>query len=230
MKTRAIFLFCCLAAALLSGCGDNDVERHPLYLKAMRERAEGHYQEAERTLKRLVAKRPDAAKLHMALASLYDEHLGDPLGALYHYREAERLGGGAVDAATLQAWMTAARERYAETLGTIRSKADFEALERANAELQNTVIQLRTQIADAVRPEPAAEVAPAPEPPPAPDPPPRRIHRVAAGDTLGALARRYYGSASQYRRIMEANQLTERSILKIGQELIIPDRNPENRP
>ena len=238
------------AVLTAAGCGDSDISRHPLYTRAMQERAAGRYQEAEQTLKKLLAKRPDTAHLHMALASLYDEHLGDPLGALYHYREAERIGDAGVDTATLQAWIQAARDRFAATLPDLRNQAEFDALQRMNTELQQMVTQLRRQIAaadtapapetpapataPAPTPAPAtarvSEPAPAPPPPPAPVPKRPRIHRIASGDTLGGLARRYYGSASQFRRIMEANHLTERTILKIGQEIIIPDRNQEDQP
>jgi len=50
----------------------------------------------------------------------------------------------------------------------------------------------------------------------------RRSHTVARGDTLYALARRYYGSGGDYRRIAEANRLAEDATLRTGQELLIP--------
>jgi nucleoid-associated protein YgaU len=48
---------------------------------------------------------------------------------------------------------------------------------------------------------------PEPEPAPAPAPEPtERIYEVVAGDTLGAIAQRYYGQAGQYMKIFEANR------------------------
>ena len=55
---------------------------------------------------------------------------------------------------------------------------------------------------------------------------PRKVtveHIVKSGDSLGKIARRYYGAATKYGPIMKANNLTERSVLRIGQKLIVPD-------
>ena len=51
-----------------------------------------------------------------------------------------------------------------------------------------------------------------------------RTHDVASGDTLSALAKRYYGDASQYNRIFEANrdQLSDPDKIQVGQKLKIP--------
>ena len=51
-----------------------------------------------------------------------------------------------------------------------------------------------------------------------------RTHDVVSGDTLSALAKRYYGDASKYNRIFEANrdQLNDPDKIKVGQKLKIP--------
>ena len=51
-----------------------------------------------------------------------------------------------------------------------------------------------------------------------------RTHDVVAGDTLSAMAKRYYGDASKYNRIFEANrdQLNDPDKIKVGQKLKIP--------
>ena len=51
-----------------------------------------------------------------------------------------------------------------------------------------------------------------------------RTHTVAAGDTLSALAKRFYGDASQYNRIFDANrdQLSDPDRINVGQKLKIP--------
>jgi nucleoid-associated protein YgaU len=76
----------------------------------------------------------------------------------------------------------------------------------------------------------AAPAAPPPGPPPmaeaAPVPPvgAETIHVVASGDTLGAIAQKYYGKASLYMRIFEANKdvLKNPDVIKVGQRLRIP--------
>lgn len=51
-----------------------------------------------------------------------------------------------------------------------------------------------------------------------------RMHDVVAGDTLSGLAKKYYGDASKYNRIFEANrdQLNDPDKIKVGQRLKIP--------
>jgi hypothetical protein len=48
-------------------------------------------------------------------------------------------------------------------------------------------------------------------------------HTVKAGDTLGQLARQYYGDAALYTLIVAANDIQDPDRLSIGQQLVIPD-------
>lgn len=52
----------------------------------------------------------------------------------------------------------------------------------------------------------------------------QRTHEVATGETLTHIAQRYYGDASKYNRIFEANrdQLNDPDKIKVGQKLKIP--------
>lgn len=52
----------------------------------------------------------------------------------------------------------------------------------------------------------------------------QRFHDVVSGDTLSGLAKKYYGDASKYNRIFEANrdQLNDPDKIKVGQRLKIP--------
>ena len=56
-------------------------------------------------------------------------------------------------------------------------------------------------------------------------PAPARIHEVVSGDTLSKIAKQYYGEASKYMKIFEANkdQLKDPDHIKVGQKLKIPD-------
>ena len=48
---------------------------------------------------------------------------------------------------------------------------------------------------------------------------------VVKGDTLWAIAVKYYGDGSQWKRIAEANGVTDPKKLKIGTVLEIPNEN-----
>lgn len=58
--------------------------------------------------------------------------------------------------------------------------------------------------------------------PPAAEP---RVYEVVAGDSLSKIAKRFYGDASKYPRIFEANrdQLKDPNVIQPGQRLRIPE-------
>lgn len=51
-----------------------------------------------------------------------------------------------------------------------------------------------------------------------------RTHTVAPGETLGAIAQRYLGSAGEWRRIADANsdRIPNPNVIRVGMELVIP--------
>jgi len=75
------------------------------------------------------------------------------------------------------------------------------------------------------KPKPAAEPEPEPAVEPVDDLPTERYHVVASGDTLGHIAQKYYGKASEYMKIFEANRdiLDDPNLIKVGQKLKIPE-------
>lgn len=50
-----------------------------------------------------------------------------------------------------------------------------------------------------------------------------RTHKVVAGDTLSALADRFYGDATLFPVIAVANGITDPNVLAVGQVLVIPE-------
>jgi LysM repeat protein len=94
-------------------------------------------------------------------------------------------------------------------------------------ETENTINKIK--VAAAPAPAPAAGgVATGGGPAPAPAVATKtaeRIHVVEKGDTLGAIAKKYYGKAGAYMKIFEANKdiLTDPDKIKPGQKLRIPD-------
>ena len=64
---------------------------------------------------------------------------------------------------------------------------------------------------------PAAPAAPAPAATPAP-----QTYTVQRGDTLSAIAKRFYCHAGEYRRIAAANNIANPDLIHPGQQLVIP--------
>ena len=96
------------------------------------------------------------------------------------------------------------------------------------AEAANLAMQKVDQAVKADNIVNSIEVAKAPEPEPAPAPEPvveERVYEVVAGDTLGAISQKYYGKASAYMKIFEANRdiLDNPDLIKVGQKLKIPE-------
>ena len=178
------------------------------------------------------------------MASLCDENLNDPLGAVYHYREFLRLAPDSPHAEMARVWMNAALEKLRTTVET--SPEERQALEQEIARLKRQNLRL-TRLFHARRGDGAQSAATAPRT--VAETPSGRGRTAAAGspaavrkeqryqvrqgDTLGLIARRFYGSSAQFRRIMEANGLKPDSVLQIGQELRIPplpdDQQQEQR-
>ena len=49
-----------------------------------------------------------------------------------------------------------------------------------------------------------------------------RYHTVVKGDTLWAIAQKYYGNGSRYPEIAKANNISNPNIINVGQKLLIP--------
>ncbi|MCJ0906537.1 LysM peptidoglycan-binding domain-containing protein [Rhodococcus sp. ARC_M6] len=71
-------------------------------------------------------------------------------------------------------------------------------------------------------PEPQAAPMPAPEPEQAPAAPAAQTYTVEGGDTLWAIAERFYGDGNQYQRIADANGISNPDLINAGQVLTIP--------
>ena len=64
----------------------------------------------------------------------------------------------------------------------------------------------------------------APPPPPEEPKPKAEVYEIVSGDTLGAIAKRYYGNASKYMTIFEANRdiIDDPNKIYPGQKIRIP--------
>ncbi|MGH3955526.1 LysM peptidoglycan-binding domain-containing protein [Mycobacteroides salmoniphilum] len=81
-------------------------------------------------------------------------------------------------------------------------------------------------------PVPPAEEAPAEEPaatapaaaePEAPAAPEPRTYTVVSGDTLWAIAERFYGDGNQYQKIADASGVANPDLIQPGQVLTVPE-------
>jgi len=102
---------------------------------------------------------------------------------------------------------------------TLKGKAD-------SREAANLVMSKIDQAVKADNIVNTIEVKKAPAPAPKPEPVvEERIYVVVSGDNLGAISKKYYGKASDYMKIFEANKdiLDNPDLIKVGQKLRIPE-------
>lgn len=239
--------------AVLCGCERAPDTSHPSYFKAAQCREAGDYEAAAGQLRRFLAARPDSPDGHLAIASLYDENLDDPLRAVYHYKEYLRLAPDSSEKEMACAWLAAVEERYRNALnaasgdggvaldasvpddGTAAVAArgdspDLAVLRSQNQELKRLIFNQTRELAElrAKLAQPGAAATATVRPAVRPTMPRRQAlsndveYVVQAGDTLGRIARRFYGASSKFPIIMKANNLNGSSRLRIGQKLRIP--------
>ena len=235
-------LVCLLGAVLLSGCGrenastmvmetnDADYRRGKDYLR------QGRNQEALAAFMKVVNKRGnDAPESHLDMGILYQEHIKDPIAAIYHYRKFLELKPNSVQAGLVRQRIDAAMRDFARTLplqnmyGGQVQRADLlntvERLRAENAALQSqlaaaTGVQRRDVSREDIRPR-QVETANVMRSTASSS---MRKHQVARGDTLSSIARQYYNNPARWRDIYEANRnvLPSENALQVGQELVIP--------
>lgn len=107
------YLFYLLLAVMIGGCGEGPSETaHPLFVKYRKARGDQQYREAAEYLRRYLKVRPESKTAHLEIASLYDEHLDDPLSAVYHYRCFLEADPHAPERRDVAKWLEAAERRY----------------------------------------------------------------------------------------------------------------------
>lgn len=137
-----------LAAMLLAGgCGRSDggvTPRHPLLLKAEYYREHDDPELARRFYRRLLAGHPEAAAVHLRLATLCDESLELPVEALYHYDEYLRLTPeGAPGRASAADYRRLAAERFRRD-----DSAELERLREENRMLRRQLVTLKRLLSE----------------------------------------------------------------------------------
>lgn len=233
-----------LAAALLSsGCGGSPAEdRDPNIRRARLLKNAGNYEEAVAAYEKALRRKPQLARAHWELATLYDQQFEDDVSAIYHYRKYLELEPDAERRDLVEDLISVARVSFAASLPrnadeTIREVRRLQRENAALAELltqeRNTIRDLRAELGGRP-PEPGADpgVAPAtgPDAGPAPMPPLRRdrSYVVQPGDTLSRIAGKVYANPARWDKIFEANRDTLRSpeSIRVGQTLRIPPDEP----
>lgn len=236
-----------LALLLLVSCSNRELgTRHPMYVKGLRAEKRGDFEAAARAFTECVRMAPGNRPAHVHLGMIYEDKLGDPIAAMYHY--AQGLGDGATDvhAELAQSSLLRVSRAFAATLlpempdpptRSVETPLPVDGLDTRVAELENEREELLQQLqaAQAVISEQSDEIGQlrqllADTEPPLPLPEPNEIqvetvYTVGKGDTLIGISRQVYGNGRYWRQLMDYNRdvLDGSELLKPGMKLRIPD-------
>ena len=231
---RKTFPILLLATTLLgAACGrftGGDLDHNSDYIRAHNAAAAGDFHVAATFYNKALLAFPNSGKAHLEFGQLCDEKLGDPIAAIYHYRQFLELDPNSEHRQMVEGYVDRAKLALAAKLPPTSGAdpAELMRLQMENNALRTRVTELER--AAAVIP-PISNPGAGPTPPavvasniPTTPTPSVRTHIVQKGDTLQSLALRYYGTRSAWEKIFSANRtiLPSKDHLKIGQQLAIP--------
>jgi tetratricopeptide (TPR) repeat protein len=245
-----------LLLLLAVGCGPSaqsqaDEEREPYFLAGKSRVSSLDYPGAADSFEKALTVNPESAAAHFELGCLYEQHLGDPAQAIYHYESYLRLRPGADNGEVVKQRILSCKQELAKTvsLGPITEKQQqqIESLFEQNKKLTDENARLRQLLAQRRGGEaggPAVAAAGQPSPSrsttgpvarpaaeressrtelavPSDIPGPTRTHTVKPGETPLLIAR-HYGIKLQ--ALMVANPRLEPRRMRVGETLTIPTR------
>lgn len=214
-----------LALVLVAGTGCDDLWRkNPKDILDAGDRkvAAGDFRGAIAAYEAALDGTAKTAEAHYRLGILYDDKLKSPRDAIHHlqrYLELAPKGTHVKDARVIL-------EQSEQRIVLGQGKGTYVTQEEA-VRLKNDNLQLRKMLAD-LRAQKAATPVPADkrnEVARKPIPPGTRTHVVQPGETMAAIARKYYKNSERWRDIQDANYYAtggKPQTIRPGQTLIIP--------
>lgn len=228
--------------------GTADEEKEPQFLIGRSRVNDLDYQGAVEAFEQALETNPRSAAAHFELGCLYEAKVPDPAAAIYHYQQFLKLHPDTAKAEIIRARITRLKVKLAEGVMAIPSSAAVDRqlvqLAEENRQLREQLDRLRAAQTQAVSADrnPGAVVAPAnsysgnranalesrPASVVASSTPSgrstaatTRTHRVQAGETPTAIARRYHVEVDA---LLSANPGLNAKRMQIGQRLVIPGR------
>lgn len=207
-------------------------DRDPNIKRARERRAVGDYEGALENYQKALARKPDWARVHWEMASVYDQNLTNDLRAIYHYQRYLELEPKADRRKLVEDLVGAARMSYAASLPARPSEAvqEIARLNREIDELKNKLAFANDELNRLKGAATSARTSGAQTTPgsaPAPDAEsaaPVEVYVVRSGDTLSRIAGHVYGDQDKWHVIYDANRsvLPKPESVKVGQTLVIP--------
>ncbi len=244
MRKMLRFLILVAVVTFCAACDSNDNKKmnHPKLVKGELLRSKGEFQEAIKYYKQYLEKKPRSSYVHLKIAIIYDEHLNDPISAIYHYREVLNLSGSAQEKAQAKMWLELCEKRLnspeksavvpvvdlpkKEPRQIVRQPQKNEVPKTPDAPSGQAKAQEKVTQTSEAPVSPSAAVKQSDDLPPMSYEPAKdefpKEYVIQRGDTLSGISKKFYGTTRHYKKIMKANGLANANQLKVGKKIVIP--------
>jgi tetratricopeptide (TPR) repeat protein len=226
-------IFAALAAlciVLVAGCERASGERREARDRHLRRaQAAKQAQDIDRAIaecEKALQRRPDLALAHRELGLMLDNYRQDYVAALYHYQRYLQLRPDSPHRADIEALIQRCRISFAAQIAEspAEMKQDLQVRDERIQNLELEVSALREKAGVAGAPATAGPAAPPPKPAGTPAGASLQVHVVQAGENLGVISSRYYGTPAKWKTIFNANRdrVPDANNLRVGTRLDIP--------
>lgn len=126
---------------------DNDYESST-FRRAKEKYELRDYREAISLYEEVLRDNPEMAKAHFALGLIYNDKIGDPVSAIYHFRKFLRLRPNSDKAKTVKEWITRAELSIAslQPNSPMESTEQFVEIQKENLALKNANEKLQQEL------------------------------------------------------------------------------------
>ncbi|HET7536869.1 MAG TPA: LysM peptidoglycan-binding domain-containing protein [Candidatus Didemnitutus sp.] len=153
---RCLLPLCGVVVLLLAGCGDSDRVAYateadePYYREGQALLKSGRKQEALSAFLKVIERRVDSPESHLEVGLLYQQHINDPLSAIYHFKKYLVLRPNSPQSTLVKQRIDACVREFARTLPAqpLDSQAQRVDLIATLDQLKLENDQLKQQIAD----------------------------------------------------------------------------------
>jgi len=261
---KCVHMLCVLSLSLVfsvalgTGCSRHNLvdERNPYYIQGIKHRRQSEYAEAAAGFEKCLRLSPQSAEAHLQLGMLYEDHLLEPVRALYHYKAYLRKRPGGRNAGVAEKSAKRLEQKLAGEWGAlygVESRTEepearmqqlqdekkrleeqksflLQKLRRINAKLveaRQTVSKLRSERLKAA----AEKMQPSASGTSYENEERVTTYVVEKGDTLISIARRMYDDGALWDELRDFNKSTldGRTTLRVGEKLSIPTKNALRR-
>ena len=133
-----------LIAIFCYGCKPQTNElRHPLFVKAVKLKEKGNFEESAKFFEEFLIKYPGSYKTNYELATLYGDHLGKTFYAIFHFKKYLKYAPKNVDYSNVEIWLKTTEEKYFKEL---QKQYDAEQISFDNENIELLKKQLKLEI------------------------------------------------------------------------------------